>query len=87
MANGSVPPRPEKEYLSIDKRVWVWRNGSVLVEARHTIRFKDAQQNIRIPHTMWRISDRLPGLANFLRRGVSNVSGFLTCTLIDLGHA
>lgn len=87
MAIGNVPPRPEKEYLSIHKRVWIWRNGSVLVETRHKFRFKEAQQFVRIPHTIWRISDRLPELESLLKRGETNVAGFLTCTLIDLGHA
>ncbi len=84
---GNLPPRPEREYLSMEKCVWVWRNGAVLVETHHRFRFKEPQQTIRILHTMWRISDRLPALDSLLKRGGSNVAGFLTCNLIDHGHA
>ena len=81
-------PRSEREYLSMDKRVSVWGNGAVLVETRHQFRFAKAPNGvIRIPHTMWRVSDELPDLESLLSAKRGTGVGFLRCFPLDCGHA
>lgn len=89
-----VVARADREYLALDKTIWIFRNGSVLVECRHRFRFTTEITTARIPHTMWRISQHLPDISELLNgnppsltTGAFNGStGFLRCYLISSGH-
>lgn len=81
-----LPPRDDREYLSLDKTVSIWRNGSVLVECRHRFRFTAELDTIIHPHVMWRISRRLPELENLLARGGKPRTGYLCCVPLSCGR-
>ena len=82
-----VKPRENREYLSLDKTVSVFRNGSVLVECRHRFRFTAEMTTVKVPHTIWRISKDLPEITelrssnapNGVVRPASATPGFLRC--------
>lgn len=54
------PPLQAWEYLSINKTATIFRSGAVRVETRHRYRAKIKLSQVRMSHTMWRVSRPLP---------------------------
>lgn len=82
------------EALTLRKTVTVWRSGWVLVECRYSFRLSMLQGgSISIPHTLWRVSDKLPNIRTLLenrpRHQYERAEGkpFLRCIPVRCGGA
>lgn len=81
-----VSQREEREYLRLDKTVTVWRSGAVMVECRHTFRLTRELRRVSLPHTIWRISQKLPQVRLMLNTSPAQGSTFLHCYPTSCGR-
>jgi hypothetical protein len=81
-----VALRDDREYLSIDKVVSIWRSGAVWVETRHRFRFTTEMTTVRVPHILWRVSSELPEIKPLLTEGRDSRLGFLRVTPSHCGR-
>lgn len=81
-----VPPRPQREYLALQKTVTIFRDGRVQVEARHRYRFTEPAENVLIPHTIWRVSQCLPSIDELVSPNRDPHRGILRSLSLNCGH-
>lgn len=81
-----VTPRPAREYLALHKTVTIFRDGRVQVETRHRFRFTEQIENVQIPHTIWRVSRRLPRLTEMISANRDPQLGILRTLSLNCGH-
>ena len=77
--------REDREYLSIEKVVSIWKSGAVWVETRHRYRFTTEMETVRIPHTIWRVRDSLPNVGELLGGTRDSGAGFLRLMPLHCG--